>query len=431
MARKLKLFVAHSFEEETEAEKGMSDIEVANWFIRLMKKRPLSFEVLTGSKPAPGPISDKILADIADSSGVIGIFTKRLYDESLKKWFPSQFVLCECACAIGFYYNTNKLIAGFYEEGIDPQDLALITIGGLELVPFRRDKLEEDKSKFIDYLKQIPEFITSGSPRISQLMLLQLPYSQQRLYKIYTIYRNGNVTVQNINKMVIHDSERFNIEFGGQIEHEIWHSRITMPPFSEMIASSIEERREKPFLQGLFRYRNQKKMETPLRIELKEEKEGKIYFDAGFVDKDGNPQEFKNGDTIQYQYAWGIPKAYATNEEALEPPGPRGDINESAYNQAEVIGSHGLIRNLVLELRFERGKKPMFSKSPFAQHTASFSDLPPWSAPKDMTLIEEEDHAMWFETYRITEQNFQGRIRVLWRPSSQKWHGLGMASNNG
>ncbi|MCK4784341.1 MAG: hypothetical protein KAV87_11360 [Desulfobacteraceae bacterium] len=227
MAEKLKVFVAHSFDQEAPVGENMSDMDVAKWFINLMKKKPLQYTVVTGSKPAPRPIDEKIKRDIADCSCVVGIYTKRYYDTNLQKWLPSQFVLCECACAIGFYYHTTKLICGFYEEGIEPRDLALITIGGLELIPFKRGDLEKNKSKFVDYLGRIPNVVATGG----EFELFGMPpYSQQNLRKIYTVYKNGNVHVQNINKMLITDSKQFNDENKGQITHEIWHKRVNIPP---------------------------------------------------------------------------------------------------------------------------------------------------------------------------------------------------------
>ena len=188
----------------------LSDLKVADWFVNLMRKRPLSFQVVTGLKPAPGPIDKKVTADIADSNCLIGIFTKRHFDQTQNKWLSPQFVLCECASVIGFYHNTNKVICGFYEEGIDPKDLALITISGLELVKFKRNDLEKDKERFVEYLRKLPDIVSSGTYQKGQLILFKLsPYAQQRLHKIYTIYRNGGLTVQNINQMLITDLDRF------------------------------------------------------------------------------------------------------------------------------------------------------------------------------------------------------------------------------
>ncbi|GBE33984.1 hypothetical protein BMS3Bbin06_00500 [bacterium BMS3Bbin06] len=420
MAEKLKVFVAHSFEKSTPEGETHSDRDVADWFVRLLRKRPLSFQVLTGAKPVPAPIDEKVAADIADCGCVIGVFTKRHYESQLQRWLPSQFVLCECASAIGFYYNTNKLICGFYEKGIDPKDLALVTVGGLELVEFTRDDLEKDKNRFVDYLRRLPELVATGAARESQLLFRPKPYVQQRLYKIYTVYRNGRVTVQNLNTMLLTDMPRFLSEEQGKITHEIWHRRAEIPRLADMAATPISERAKKPFLNAILRSVNQKKINARFGVVPVRHDGTRAYFALSFANLAGCGVKLKNQDILRYQYAWGLLCAYPTNEEELAEPAGRGQINEHAYCVAEVFASHGLIRELVFELRFERGHGEFFSKSPFFQTTATFGDLPSWSLPQDMPKVEEEDHEMWFQTYRLAERNFNGRIRVLWRPSSAK-----------
>lgn len=422
MKSKLKVFLAHSFDKTPPKGETIIDQDVVNWFIKLMKKRPLSFDVITGSKPVPGPIDDKVLADISDCSCVIGIFTKRHFDTDNNKWLPPQFVICECASAIGFYYNTNKVICGFCEEGIEPKDLALITISGLELVKFNRNNLENDRDRFIEYLKKIPDIVSSGSYRDGQFVLFKPPYIQQRLYKIYTIYRKGSFTAHNINTMLITDIERFMSEFKGKINHEIWHRRTKIPPLKDMIITHVDKRKDKAFLQGILRSVNQKKINSNLHIVPTKEEEKRAFFSVSFHDKDGNPLKLKNQDIIRYQYAWGLPRAYLTSDDQLDALTGGLETKDGDYCQAEIFAGHGLVQDLVLELRFEKGQGPFFSKSPFFQTTSSFGDLPTWSHSKDLPICEEEDHAMWFETYRLVERNFNGKIRVMWRPigSSKK-----------
>ena len=419
MPEKLKVFIAHSFDKSTPEGETRTDANVADWFIRLLRNRPLSFQVLTGARPVPAPIDEKVAADIADCGCVIGVFTKRHHDHQLKRWLPSQFVLCECASAIGFYYNTNKLICGFYEKGIDPKDLALVTVSGLELVEFTRDDLEKDKNRFVDYLKRLPDLVATGAARESQLPLFHpKPYVQQRLYKIYTVYRNGRVTVQNLNTMLLTDAPRFLSEEERKITHEIWHRRAEIPSLDDMAATQISERTKKPFLNAILRSINQKKINTPLGVIPVRHDGTRAYFKLSFANLAECGVKLKNQDILRYQYAWGLPCAYPTNEGELAEPAVKRQINEDAYCMAEVFASHALIRELVFELRFERGHGEFFSKSPFFQTTATFGDLPQWSLPRDMPKVEEEDHEMWFQTYKLAERNFNGRIRVLWRPSS-------------
>jgi hypothetical protein len=163
MDEKIAVFLSYCFDKNPPAGETISDSQIADWFTTLMKARPLSYRVTTGGRGIPGTrIDDKIKTAIADANCLAAILTKRVHDEQSKKWYPSQFVLCEAACALGFYYNTGKVICGFYEEGINPQDLALVTIGGGELVPFKRGDLEGGKAKFLEYLKGLPAALAAG-----------------------------------------------------------------------------------------------------------------------------------------------------------------------------------------------------------------------------------------------------------------------------
>ena len=75
MTKKLKVFVAHSFDKNIPIDEMISDFDVAQWFIDVMKKN-LGFKVITGSVPTPTPIDQKIQREIADCSCVIGIYSK-------------------------------------------------------------------------------------------------------------------------------------------------------------------------------------------------------------------------------------------------------------------------------------------------------------------------------------------------------------------
>jgi len=78
---------------------------------------------------------------------------------------------------------------------------------------------------------------------------------------------------------------------------------------------------------------------------------------------------------------------------------------------------------MTLELRFERRQGELFSKSPFYQTAPIFGSRPQWSHPHDLPNVEDdaqEDHEMWFHTYRLRVTDFDGRLRVLWRPASSE-----------
>jgi hypothetical protein len=298
MGDKINIFVSYCFDKAAPPGEIISDAQVAEWFIELMKRAPLRYQVTTGARGTPGTrIDDKIKAAIADAHCLVAILTRRVRDVETKKWYPSQFVLCEAACALGFYYNTGKIICGFYEEGINPQDLALVTIGGGELVQFKRGDLESGKSKILEYLKGLPGALAAGPPGENVLPGLRRPYHQQKLRKIYTIYLSGNVTVQNIVRIGVSDSDAFARDCDG-IQHEIWMPKRQIPVLGTMLLTPIEKRRDSAFFRGILRQIRQKRMNIPLSVVPLDQKDGRAYFKVRFLDEEGNPFKLKNHDKI-------------------------------------------------------------------------------------------------------------------------------------
>jgi hypothetical protein len=421
--KKLKVFLAYSFLKEKRSEDKLSDEEVGEWFKNLLKQRPLRFDVRSGEKPEPEYIDKKLHKRMDEADATIGLFTRRY--QAGTKWLPSLFVLAECAYALALYRDFPKLVVGFYEEGIDPKDLALVTISGRELVPFNRNRLEEQKGDFLTYLKDLPTKILyyPVGPRLP----IGPIYKQQTLHKIFTIYRNGAVTVQNISQMVIISAERFYQELQGKIPHEIWSEGPDFPPFNQMLDVLIEDRRlGKAFLVGTFMKRNNTLYETALAFDLKQQQRKTISFGAYFLDHNSKEVTIKNNDILYYQYAWGLPSAYPRTEEELEKSEKFVEMSGEKYCQGSVTSRHGPIGRLTLEMRFERQVKGkaigiIFSKGPFFQVTPSTREPAPyWSEAKLLPKAEEENHTQWFETYKWQQDDFSGQARVLWRPCSDK-----------
>jgi hypothetical protein len=419
MDSKLNIFVSYCFDDRRPPGEDMSDAEVGEWFVRLMKKRPLGYQVSSGRQYAePASIGDKVKALIAESHCLAAVFTKRVQDSASGHWLPSQFVLCEAACAAGMFHDTGGIVCGFFEEGIDPHDLALVTIGGLELIPFRRSELESQKIVFIDYLKRIPGVLASGVPKPGVFTELVPPYEQKSLKKIYTIYSSGNVTVQNIVKIVIRNGDDF-MNTPDAIIHDIWLPGRHIPPLSNMLDTPIDKRRDTPFLRGLLRKINNNRLNLPLDMNPAQEAGTHSFFKVRFLNKDGALLKVKNHDIILYQYAWGMPQAYARMSEDLAPTQLEPSLD--AYNAAEVVANHGIIRKLIMELRFERKQGNLFSKSPFYRTQPLYPSISSFGQPHVLESVEDEaseDHEMWFETYRVEHKDFQRRLQVLWRPAS-------------
>ena len=291
----------------------------------------------------------------------------------------------------------------------------MITIGGLvELVPFSRSHLDRDRERFASYLKELPDVLARSGTRDSPALFSGPPYSQTDLRKIFTVHAGGALTVQNITKMLITDAARCEREFNGEIPHEIFHGRGGFASLDAMISTPVERRREAGFLKGICRRANTKRINTSLRIRVGEQNATGGTIHLSFYDKNSIRLRFKNQDTVYYQYAWSLPSAYAKIEEELAPL-VEGD---------HVVANHGLVKKLELELRFENAREPLFDKSPFYQQTASFSSRPVWSKSAELQRTErEEDHEMWFQCFLLEERNFQGRLRVLRRPATDRRSG--------
>jgi hypothetical protein len=295
----------------------------------------------------------------------------------------------------------------------------------MEFPEFDRDRLDDFKNTFQGYLNDLEGRIRAGTP--GQLPLpVDLPYAQVELHKIFLIYRNGYVTVQNITQIVIKDSERFSQEHQAKIKHEIWTPHGTFPPLLEMQAAPVHRRKQEPLFHAILDYHRGKPMHTPLRVEEVLHSGDSISFTVGFLDADGEPLKLKAHDTIRYQYAWGLPDMLPTEEEQLLPI-QGAAVDERTYCVAHVEANHGLIERLLLDLRFEREarggeKKELFSKSPFFSIGRGFARQPDWTEPRDVQPLKgvPEEYDMWYEIYRLDLRDFNSRVRVAWRPSSKK-----------
>ena len=305
MARKPKLqvFLAHSFDEKPPSWSDVSDMEVAQWFEKQMKS--LGWKVVTGKKIQARPIGSKISNDVNESKAVIAIFTgKQKIDNKL---LPSAWVLCECAYALGRFEDSDYMVAGFREKGVDPKDLALLSVSGMEFPDFDRTKLDENKERFKDYLRDLELRITYGTGgQIPLIAPTNLPFKQVRLHKIFLIYRNGFCTVQNINEITIHDPERFYSECAGKMKHHIWNYRKSFPGLDVMRKNSIDKRKQMPFFNAKLDYHKNNRYNIPLPITVERYDEKDISFFVDFADADGQPLKLKPHDTIRYQYAWGF-----------------------------------------------------------------------------------------------------------------------------
>jgi hypothetical protein len=420
--KKEAIFLAHSFDKESPPWSKVSDFEVSEWFENHLKKR---WRVLSGKANQARPIGDKFAEAVDQARAIVAVFTrKHQLDSAPARFLPSPWVLCECAYALGRMKYTPNIVAGFREKGVDPETLALLTVGGMEFPEFERERLDDFKNTLQGYLNDLEGRIRAGSP--GQIALpIALPYAQVDLHKIFLIYRNGYVTVQNVTEVVIKNPERFAHEHQSRIKHHIWSPRGSFPSLSELQAVPVHRRKEEAFFHGILDYHRNEAMNTALIISEEDHSGDRITFTVEFADPDGRPLRLKTNDTIRYQYAWGLPGMFATTEDQLRPTqGPI--VDAETYCLAEAEANHGSIERLQLDLRFEREarggeKKELFSKSPFFSIGRGFG-RPEWTEARSLPPLKggPEEFDMWYEVYRLDLPKFDSRVRIAWRPSSKK-----------
>lgn len=421
------IFLSYSFDKVAPKWSSVSDFQVAQWFEKLIKNH--GFQVLSGRNVQSRPLSDKIFETVDQSKAVIAIFTgKYPIDSASDRFLPSQWVLCECAYAQGRFRDSEFIVAGFREKGVSPGDLASVTTKGMEIPQFERDYLERDKETFVAYLKDLEGRLLYGPTGQKTLIDTQQPFVQTRLHKIVLIYRNGYCTTQNIVELSIKNPEVFNSDYKGQVVHHIWNFKTDFPPLETMMSSAIYHRKVEPFFYAKADYVGNKKLGTPLRIEVQQHTKKGVYFKSTFLNQNGQPLAFKHHDTIKYQYAWGLPDVFSVNEEDLKPIEGE-DINADTYCIQEAEASRGIIDDFTLELRFERQSRgtergELFSKNPVFQTGHQAGPLIIWGNSRTFPKINDTstDLDMWYEIYRLNIPNFDGRIRVVWRPSSRKYN---------
>lgn len=414
------VFVAESFNAVPPAGSSVSDRAVADYFEGIC--RSLGWTVLTGRPRQARFIPEKVKTTLADSQAVLGIFTRGPAG-GLSPW-----VIGECAFALGYRHTQGPphLVAGFRESGIEVEELGMLTAGGMEFPSFDRNALGRDRRSDIEYLKDFEKRIMAASGS-SQLKLLpaDLPYRQSALKKVYLIYRSGYATVHNIVDLVVIDPHRFRAEMDNQVHHRIWAYQREMPPVEILMAGGIDGRQHVPFFFARTDYHNKRELGLPARLISPRHIGREIGFALEFVDRDG-PLTFKAHDHLRYEYAWGLPNFFPTVEEAIDRPD--GDlITATSYCVAQADADHGAIERFSIELRFERdavGQRQgeLFSSSPFYQTSRSFGASAEWTQSRRLPPAHGEpvEHDFWYSVYRADLDHFDGRIRVMWRPSSRR-----------
>ena len=414
--KKNLIFFSHSFDDKSPNWSDKSDKEIANWFENELKRK---WRVISGTPNQAQPIGDKVIDAIDESVATFALFTRKNKIESAQeKYTTSPWVLCECSYALGRFKHSKYIVGGFREKGVDVSSLGMLTIGGMEIPEFDRNQLEDSRRRLQQYLGDLENRITQGDP--GQRSFTD-SYCQTALNKIFIVYRNGFGTIQNIVTCVIRDADAFYQVNKGKIEHRIWSHYESLPTLAEMMDVSVDRRKNQAFFNARLDYQPHKNIQAHLRINESVRDGNGMNFTVEFVDERGQPFKLKNNDTIEYQYAWGMPNMYKIREDDLEEP-DNEQVDATSYNLAEVEANHGKINNLSIELRFERGANfkeniELFSKSPFYRKSHGYSGGK-WSNahPIPYKLDYPNEYKMWYEVYKLGFKNFDEKVQVAWRP---------------
>lgn len=416
------VFFAHSMQKDPPSWSSVSDADVVSFFEKLLKKR---WQVISGKVAEARAIDDKVADAVSDSKAIISLFTRRhKVEDGPDSYLTSPWLLCECAFALGlFRHHDLHVVAGFREKGIEPSTLGMISVGGMEFPEFDRDYLERDKLKFMHYLDDLEKRIKSGPS--GQSVIDFDTYKQVSLNKIYLVYRNGFGTIQNIVDIVIKDADEFMRE--GKIYHRIWTHFGEIPPLSQMLRVPVHKRKNDAFFHGILDTHRGKRLQTHLDITEENHTDSSCTFSVRFLDENRQPLKVKVNDTIQYQYAWGLPEMFPVNEEDL--PSIVGDkIDYKTYCLAELDANHGKIERARLEVRFEREARDgqtreLFSKSPIVRIGRGPLKDTVWGEPYPAKIQtgEPDEFNMWYERYVVFQREFFKRISVAWRPSSKRY----------
>jgi hypothetical protein len=419
-SKKDSIFFAHSFEKTTPLWSNITDEDVANWFHKLLSRR---WNVRSGKLAEAQPIADKVVDQLNEAKALFSVFTRRhKVDDSNDKYLPSPWLLTECAYARGlFRHHDYHAVAGFREKGIDLAALGMLASGGMEFPEFERENLERDKPRFNQYLDDLERRIQRGAP--GQLALDPQYYHQTSLHKIYLVYRNGFGTVHNIVDIVIRDAERLMVDKQGKIDHRIWTHFGEIPAVSQMLSVPVHQRKNQAFFHGMLCTRNGRRMDTVLGIEETARQDSACQVGLRFFDKNRQPFKLKDNDVLRYQYAWGLPGMFPVNEEDM----PEPTSAEKEYCMAELDPNHGIIDNVVLEVRFEREahgfhKRELFDKSPFYRFGRGPLKRTEWTpaAATDVVHGDPDEFDIWYDRYLVRHKKLEKRLAIFWRPSSRR-----------
>ncbi len=421
---KIPIFFSYSFDKTppTWDPISKSDLEVAGWFENLIKAA--NFQIVSGRRTRARQIPDKIDEEMEKARGVIAIFSgKQMISSSPLRFIPPLWVISECAYKQGQAgdLENQSTVIGFREKGVIPDDLTTITSKKMEIPEFERNDLERDKAKFMDYLREFHTRLEYGPSGQVGFPALELPFQHNSLYKIMLVYRNGYCTSQSINEITVTDKTRFQ-----SIEHHMFNYGKDFPPLDSMMQTPINKRKELPFFYGKADITGNKRLGTGLDISEIDHRGKDIYFKVGLKDKRDMPLNVIWNDRIRYQFAWGLPNVYPIFEEDLEAP-TTAEITPQTYCLAEAEANKGRIKNFVLEIRFERQSKgkevgELFSKNPVYRIGRHVGQKVVWGEINILTLMPNvpRELDLWYEVYRFEKRDFEGRVQVAWRPSSEK-----------
>jgi hypothetical protein len=384
----LKVFVSHSFDE--------ADADLVNKILEVMQRRKFHLEIKTARNRESRPFPDKIMDLVAWADVTFGIYTKKFVD-STGRWFPPNYVVSECSYAVGIV-----------EDPIRHESLALNVAKGEEFPSFhRKNILDGQVADLEQYLHDLTQRHGAQSAKIPGYS-----YKQKHLRKTVEVYRNGLGVFKNKNEFFIRNAQDF-VNEGNQFVHHIWLPNKTtiLPDFEEMLKAPVKDRYKKPFFVAMFfGARNGDRIEQSMKVTVLQQDPHDIKLAFQF------PFSVKDSDILEYQYVWGLPKAfYPYEEEQL-----RDGVD---FQEVPLVCRHGQIDTAELRVKFERetvyGRNPhIFSKQPFVVFSRSSESE--WLSSK-VSNVQKITKDSVFETYEHITTKLGRGLAIRWRPGNKSY----------
>lgn len=396
----IKIFVARGWLD--------NEKEVAELVISQLQNRK-GIVVKNAEMPKVDGITQEIREGIDWADATALIFAKRFESvvDSKKVYLPSLYVASESGVAFGRYYNhVKKLILVFYEEGISPDDLGIISDTGQDFckvdVADREASIERINSYIDSMISKLRSKITGS-------------YLFQQYVKDCTIRKDEYSLIRVRCELLC-----LNDDFA-KVKHRIGlganaKKDVKLLTLEELKQSKVEQRN---LGAQFFRFCIIQDMTTIDGLTGKALRVDQLNKNVNIVEITASDTEIifnidfekiglKQGDIIGYEWAWGCPGLFPTTKSELEVGKRKIDKDHCE----SIISVGHIINDFVMVLRFEEEFE--FEEPPtFSLYDESGNPL------KSEKMFDTQASSI-YKNYVIKEETLDGvrpgRIEARWIP---------------